>query len=170
MLGGLGYAVDRWRGTAPWGAFGGLVLGLVVGFYELVKTVSASMKPVAWMVAASGAAWLLVTAVAGATVRIRKRCAGSPARWSSAVVSWMAYVRAHEAAPERLTRVMMTAFALKLMFFGVYVAVMMRRARPAAGAVRGEFYECVHRAVRDGGLRLRRLVMGAMRSPSRERM
>ena len=37
VLGGVGYAVDRWLGSAPWGAFGGLMLGLVVGFYELVK-------------------------------------------------------------------------------------------------------------------------------------
>ena len=37
VLGGLGYAVDRWLGSAPWGAFIGLMLGLVVGFYELVK-------------------------------------------------------------------------------------------------------------------------------------
>jgi len=36
-LGALGYAVDHWRGTAPWGVFVGLMLGLVVGFYELVK-------------------------------------------------------------------------------------------------------------------------------------
>lgn len=39
VLGGLGYAADRWLGSAPWGAFGGLMLGLVVGFYELVKAV-----------------------------------------------------------------------------------------------------------------------------------
>jgi ATP synthase protein I len=39
VLGGLGYAVDRWLGSAPWGAFIGLMLGLVVGFYELVKAV-----------------------------------------------------------------------------------------------------------------------------------
>jgi len=37
VLGGLGYAADRWFGSAPWGAFSGLMLGLVVGFYELVK-------------------------------------------------------------------------------------------------------------------------------------
>jgi len=36
-LGGLGYAVDRWLGSKPWGAFVGLLLGLVIGFYELVK-------------------------------------------------------------------------------------------------------------------------------------
>jgi F0F1-type ATP synthase assembly protein I len=39
LLGGIGYAVDQWRGTSPWGLFGGLVLGLIVGFYELAKTI-----------------------------------------------------------------------------------------------------------------------------------
>ena len=38
LLGGLGYGFDVWRGTAPWGAFIGLMLGVVVGFYELIKT------------------------------------------------------------------------------------------------------------------------------------
>jgi F0F1-type ATP synthase assembly protein I len=38
LLGGLGYGFDAWRGTAPWGVFVGLMLGIVVGFYELVKT------------------------------------------------------------------------------------------------------------------------------------
>ena len=38
VLGGLGYAVDRWRGTAPWFLLTGLVVGVVVGFYELIKT------------------------------------------------------------------------------------------------------------------------------------
>ena len=39
LLGGIGYAVDRSQGTAPWFLLGGLTLGLVVGFYELAKTV-----------------------------------------------------------------------------------------------------------------------------------
>ena len=39
LLGGIGYAVDRWRGTSPWFLLAGLVLGLIVGFYELAKTV-----------------------------------------------------------------------------------------------------------------------------------
>jgi F0F1-type ATP synthase assembly protein I len=38
LLGGLGYGFDVWRGTSPWGAFIGLMLGVVVGFYELIKT------------------------------------------------------------------------------------------------------------------------------------
>lgn len=38
LLGGIGYTVDRWQGSAPWGLLIGLMLGIVVGFYELVKT------------------------------------------------------------------------------------------------------------------------------------
>ena len=38
LLGGLGYGFDAWRRTAPWGVFTGLMLGVVVGFYELIKT------------------------------------------------------------------------------------------------------------------------------------
>lgn len=37
-LGGLGYVVDRWLETSPWFVLAGLILGIVVGFYELVKT------------------------------------------------------------------------------------------------------------------------------------
>lgn len=39
LLGGIGYAVDRWRGTSPWFLLGGLTLGLIVGFYELARAV-----------------------------------------------------------------------------------------------------------------------------------
>jgi F0F1-type ATP synthase assembly protein I len=39
LLGGIGYAVDRWSGTEPWFLVGGLLLGIVVGMYELAKTV-----------------------------------------------------------------------------------------------------------------------------------
>jgi F0F1-type ATP synthase assembly protein I len=39
LLGGLGYALDWWRGTSPWFLVTGLLLGLVVGFVELAKIV-----------------------------------------------------------------------------------------------------------------------------------
>jgi hypothetical protein len=39
LLGGLGYALDWWRGTSPWFLLGGLLLGIVVGFYELAKII-----------------------------------------------------------------------------------------------------------------------------------
>ena len=38
LLGGIGYGLDEWRGTSPWFLLGGLLLGLIVGFYELAKT------------------------------------------------------------------------------------------------------------------------------------
>ncbi len=39
LLGGIGYAVDEWRGTSPTFLLSGLLLGLIVGFYDLAKTV-----------------------------------------------------------------------------------------------------------------------------------
>lgn len=39
LLGGIGYGVDAWRDTSPWFLLSGLLLGIVVGFYELAKTV-----------------------------------------------------------------------------------------------------------------------------------
>jgi F0F1-type ATP synthase assembly protein I len=39
LLGGTGYVVDRWQDTSPWFLLAGLLLGIVVGFYELAKTV-----------------------------------------------------------------------------------------------------------------------------------
>jgi F0F1-type ATP synthase assembly protein I len=39
LLGGIGYVIDEWRGTSPWFLLGGLLLGLIVGFYELAKAV-----------------------------------------------------------------------------------------------------------------------------------
>lgn len=39
LLGGIGYALDAWRGTSPWFLIGGLLLGLIVGFFELAKII-----------------------------------------------------------------------------------------------------------------------------------
>jgi F0F1-type ATP synthase assembly protein I len=40
LLGGIGYALDVWMETAtPWFLFGGLVLGMIIGFYGLAKSV-----------------------------------------------------------------------------------------------------------------------------------
>ena len=39
LLGGIGYAIDQWKGTSPWFVLAGLLLGVVVGLYELAKTV-----------------------------------------------------------------------------------------------------------------------------------
>jgi F0F1-type ATP synthase assembly protein I len=39
VLGGVGHLIDRWAVTSPWFLLSGLLVGLVVGFYELAKTV-----------------------------------------------------------------------------------------------------------------------------------
>ncbi|MGH9373332.1 MAG: AtpZ/AtpI family protein [Vicinamibacterales bacterium] len=39
LLGGAGYLADHWLGTDPWLLIIGLLLGIVVGFYELVRVV-----------------------------------------------------------------------------------------------------------------------------------
>jgi F0F1-type ATP synthase assembly protein I len=39
LFGAIGYAIDFWRDSSPWFLLGGLLLGLIVGFYELAKTV-----------------------------------------------------------------------------------------------------------------------------------
>jgi F0F1-type ATP synthase assembly protein I len=38
LLGAIGYGLDAWQGTSPWFLLAGLALGIVVGFYELIKT------------------------------------------------------------------------------------------------------------------------------------
>ena len=37
VLGGIGYALDLWRGSGHWFLLGGLLFGIIVGFYELAK-------------------------------------------------------------------------------------------------------------------------------------
>ncbi|MFH1851333.1 MAG: AtpZ/AtpI family protein [Candidatus Neomarinimicrobiota bacterium] len=39
LLGLVGYGLDNWLDTRPWLLLSGLLLGLVVGFYELARVV-----------------------------------------------------------------------------------------------------------------------------------
>ncbi len=39
-LGGVGWLLDRWLGTAPWLLVVGLVLGAVTGFYQFIRLTS----------------------------------------------------------------------------------------------------------------------------------
>ena len=38
LLGGVGYAVDWWRGTSPWFLLVGLTVGILFGFYNLIAS------------------------------------------------------------------------------------------------------------------------------------
>jgi F0F1-type ATP synthase assembly protein I len=39
VLGGIGYALDAWRGTSPGFLIAGLLLGIIVGFVELARII-----------------------------------------------------------------------------------------------------------------------------------
>ena len=39
LMGGIGYALDAWRGTSPWFLVSGLLVGLLVGFFELARII-----------------------------------------------------------------------------------------------------------------------------------
>ncbi len=39
LFGAFGFGLDQWLGTTPWLMLAGLMLGLVIGFYELAKAV-----------------------------------------------------------------------------------------------------------------------------------
>jgi F0F1-type ATP synthase assembly protein I len=45
VLGGLGYVADRVFNTAPWLLLGGLLCGLVLGFYGLINA-SRTRRPI----------------------------------------------------------------------------------------------------------------------------
>lgn len=77
-------------------------------------------------------------AVGAAAVAV---AAGAPAReiglglagpLVAGLASWAAMARTARAAPGRMTAVMLQAFAVKAVFFGVYVAVVLRGLRPDA--------------------------------------
>ena len=76
------------------------------------------MKHVVWMVAAC------IVSAAVLSVRFgREVWLGMLAPLTVVSVSWMIMERVYRLEPQRLNSVMMTAFAGKLVFFGVYVAV-----------------------------------------------
>jgi F0F1-type ATP synthase assembly protein I len=39
LLGGVGYLLDGWLETSPWMLVGGLLLGVVVGLYEVARLI-----------------------------------------------------------------------------------------------------------------------------------
>jgi hypothetical protein len=82
------------------------------------------MKPLVWMVGVSLTSWLVVTVVRGDLNP--ELLFGMVGPLLAAGASWVAVERMHAAAPERVMSVMLTAFMVKMMFFGVYVAGMLR--------------------------------------------
>ena len=77
-----------------------------------------------WMAGLSVGSWLAATALRPeANPEVLLGMAGPLV---AAGASWVAVERMHAVAPERVMSVMLTAFMVKMMFFGVYVAGMLR--------------------------------------------
>ena len=83
------------------------------------------MKEVAWMAGAAIGSWLAVSAIGGARVN-PESLLGMAGPLVAVCASWIAMQRARRSTPERVLAVMIVWFALKFVFFGAYVAVMLR--------------------------------------------
>ena len=77
------------------------------------------------MAAASVASAAAVVAARGGRAGVEIAC-GMLAPLAAASVSWVLTERTYMRRPEQLTALMMTAFAVKIVFFGAYVAVMLK--------------------------------------------
>jgi hypothetical protein len=82
------------------------------------------MKAAGWMTAAALAAFLAVTAVSRAWHP--ELFWGMAGPLVSTVVTWLIVARTYARARQQMTGVMVLGFALKAMFFGAYVVVMLR--------------------------------------------
>jgi len=85
------------------------------------------MRLVVWMVAASVASCLTAAAFVDARVRAELLW-GMAGPLASAAGTWVIAERTYRRRPAALTSVMITGFAAKLVFFGAYVAVLIRVA------------------------------------------
>ena len=120
------------------------------------------MTPVAWMAGASLVSWLAISASAGRSLH-PEALFGMLGPLLSACATWMAIHLAHRSAPGRLTAVMIAGFGVKMVFFGVYVALMLKwqQLRPVPFVISFTGYFIALYAME--ALFLRRLMVGAAR-------
>jgi uncharacterized membrane protein YdfJ with MMPL/SSD domain len=78
-----------------------------------------------WMIAAAVLSWIVLALLVSRDVRLATFL-GMLAPLAVAVASWLMAERAWRRNPESLTPVMIMAFGVKLVFFGAYVAVMLK--------------------------------------------
>jgi hypothetical protein len=83
------------------------------------------MRLLWWMIAASVLSWLIVAGVAGARAN-PEVLYGMLGPLAVASASWTVTARTYTSSPERLTGVMVMGLAIKAVFFGAYVVVMLR--------------------------------------------
>jgi uncharacterized membrane protein YozB (DUF420 family) len=81
------------------------------------------MKQVVWMAAGSLGGWLVAAAVTGFSSEVFLGMAGPLV---AAAATWLLVERTQRQDPSKVTRALMTAFAAKMLFFGVYVVAVSR--------------------------------------------
>lgn len=82
------------------------------------------MSPIAWMAGAGVGSWLVIGAIE--PTLHPEVFWGMAGPLLATVGTWVAIALTHSRAPGRLNSVMVAGFALKAVFFGAYVVVMLR--------------------------------------------
>lgn len=83
------------------------------------------MKPIVWMVGASVLSWLAIAALVHRRTSVAVLF-GMLGPLVVAVVAWLLAERTYRRNPEGLTALMITTFGGKMVFFGAYVAVVLK--------------------------------------------
>jgi hypothetical protein len=83
------------------------------------------MKGFWWMIAAAILSWVAVAGVTGGRAN-PELLYGMVGPLAAAAVSWIITKRTYTTAPDRLMGVLITGMAIKAVFFGAYVVVMLR--------------------------------------------
>jgi len=83
------------------------------------------MTPVWWMFAVAAGTCATAAVLTPENARL-ELLLGMLAPLFSAAVTWVVTANTHQSAPERMTGVMVTGFAARMIFFGAYVVVMLR--------------------------------------------
>jgi hypothetical protein len=84
------------------------------------------MSLVSWMAGGSLLSWLIASAALGVRSGRVDILLGMLAPLLATSVSWLLMERTHARDPRQLTRAMVKAFASKMIFFGLYLAWMLK--------------------------------------------
>lgn len=83
------------------------------------------MKGLVWVAGAAILSWAVAAAVGGSRVN-PELLLGMAGPLVAVCASWVVFERARRTSPGQVMALMVVGFALKLVFFGVYIAVLLR--------------------------------------------
>ena len=113
-----------------------------------------------WMIAAAILSWVAVAGMTGGRAN-PEVLYGMVGPLTAAAASWIITKRTYTASPERLMGVLITGMAIKAVFFGVYVAVMLRVLALRPGPFIASFASCFIALHMTEALFMRRLFANA---------